>query len=75
MAKISKWGYIKYYIFPLFSLSIELPFFKLRTDLMRWCDMSRQLYYYNISIMIFKWKFNFNLYEPHERMFKRKSGE
>ena len=49
---------------PLFKIYIEIPYFRLRTDLMCYHWEMRMFYYYSLSIKFIKWHFEFEIFKP-----------
>lgn len=44
-----------------FSLQIEIPFFRVRTDVMSYSFECRILLYYLLHISLFRWSFEFEI--------------
>lgn len=68
LKKINKiWNYL-----PLLRLDVEIPFLSIRTNLMyRSYDMDI-IQYISLQIHLFKWFFEFRLYDTFQRIEDRK---
>jgi hypothetical protein len=58
--------------FPFFHLWIELPFFSVRSQVMRVRYECEILDYVSFDVRLFKWRFEFSLYDTFKRIQERK---
>lgn len=56
---------------PMLHLCISIPFVHVEASLMREDFIGNTITYIKLNISIYKWEYNFRLYDTDERIFRR----